>query len=160
VNKQTLILLKPDALKRQLDQPIVDIFLSYGFSIIYQQQVKVNKDTILKHYEEVISRLKLAYLPQAILSEFENAQVKILILEHPLQDAISLGREVIGATDPAKALPHTIRGKFAQDTLATSILEKRMLRNLIHASDSIEAVQRECELWLGKPLQKLVGIKK
>jgi nucleoside-diphosphate kinase len=159
VNKQTLILLKPDALQRRLDQAILDIFLSYGFSIVYQKHIKVNKDIILRHYEEVIHRLKLDYLPQAIVSEFENTQVKLLILEHLSQDAISLGREVIGATDPAKAQPHTIRGKFAQDTLAKSIQEKRMLRNLIHASDSMEAVKRECELWLGTPLHQLLKTK-
>lgn len=158
MNKQTLVLLKPDALQRRLDQAIVDIFLSYGFSIVYQQEVTVKKDIILRHYEEVIHRLQLDYLSQAILSEFEHAQVKLLILEHPDQDAIILGREVIGATDPAKAQPQTIRGKFAQDTLANSIQEKRMLRNLIHASDSIEAVNRECELWLGTPLHQLPNI--
>lgn len=156
LHKQTLIILKPDALQRRLDQAIVDIFLSYGYSIVHEQVVRVQKQTILRHYEEVITRLKLDYLSQAILKEFEQKYVKLLILEHPNQDAIVLGREVIGATDPAQASPQSIRGKFAQDTLAKSIEEKRMLRNLIHASDSIDAVKRECELWLGTPLHQLI----
>lgn len=155
MNKQTLILLKPDAIKRQLDSSIIDVFLSHGFKIKYQKAMKVKKQTILLHYQDVIDRLKLDYLPEAILREFEHQPIKLLILEHLTQDAITLGRHVIGATDPLKADPSSIRGKFGDDTLARSIEEKRMLRNLIHASDSFEAVRRECQLWLGVDLSDL-----
>jgi nucleoside-diphosphate kinase len=159
LNQQTLILLKPDALKRQLDQKIVDIFLRNGFHIVYQRKVKVKKDIILHHYQEVIDRLKLDYLPQAILNEFEHELVSIIIFSHHHHDAIALGRQVIGATDPSKASPETIRGQFGEDTLPRSIEEKRMLRNLIHASDSMEAVRRECQLWLGVELNQLLKLK-
>ena len=155
MHKQTLILLKPDAIKRQLDATILEVFLRHGFIVQYDRSITVQAKTILRHYQDVIDRLQLEYLPQAILDEFDRQPVRVFILFHPTQDAISLGRQLIGATDPLKAEPHTIRGRFGQDSLAHSIQEKRMLRNLIHASDSMEAVRRECLLWLNNELNTL-----
>ena len=56
-------------------------------------------------------------------------------------------RELIGATDPSKALPLSIRGRFGLDSIDQAVSEKRMVNNLIHASDSKESVERELKLW-------------
>ncbi|MEI7667708.1 MAG: nucleoside-diphosphate kinase, partial [Erysipelotrichaceae bacterium] len=62
-------------------------------------------------------------------------------------DIVAQVRTIVGPTDPAKADPNTIRGRFGTDTMEKSKSEKRLLRNLIHASDSDENAQKELELW-------------
>jgi nucleoside-diphosphate kinase len=105
---------------------------------------------ILAHYQEVIQRLKLPYIEQAILEEFNQKLVWIIVATHPKDNPIKTVRDMIGSTDPAKAEDFTIRGKFGNDTLELSMKEHRMLKNLIHASDSPESVEKEILIWFGE----------
>ena len=59
-------------------------------------------------------------------------------------------RKVVGATNPAEADKGTIRGDFGTDSFEKSAAENRGCHNLIHASDSSEAVHREIALWFGE----------
>lgn len=146
----TFVLIKPDAMKLGLAETIVERFRAEGLTILRSKKVRVEKEKILEHYDDVLKRLNKDYLAQAILDEFEDQEVLLLLLSDTSTDPIKKVRTIIGTTDPAKADPSSIRGQFIHDTLDASIQEKRWLRNLVHASDSDEAVIRETKLWFGQ----------
>ena len=146
----TFVLIKPDAMKLGLADTILERFRQEGLTVLRSKKVRVEKEKILVHYEDVLVRLNKDYLAQAILDEFLDQEVMILVLSEENQDPISHVRTIIGATDPSKADPSSLRGQFIHDTLEQSIIEKRWLRNLIHASDSPEAVVKETALWFDR----------
>jgi nucleoside-diphosphate kinase len=143
---QTFILLKPDALKRNLVEPILDMFEAHGFSILEKKVVNVTQHKIIEHYKEVIERLDLPHFQGAILAHFEGQDVLIAKVSSS-NNTIEKVRQLIGATDPKKAELHTIRGKFGMDSFEQANAEKRMIENLIHASDSEKACLYETQLW-------------
>lgn len=145
----TFIMLKPDALEAHLENKILDVFRENGITILRKKVVVVDEKLILAHYADVIERLKDAVpdFPQRILKEFADKTVKIYEIGYHHHDIVAKVRALIGATDPAKADPESIRGKFATDTMEKSNAEGRMLRNLIHASDSDESAKKELALW-------------
>ncbi|KAF0224892.1 MAG: nucleoside-diphosphate kinase [Erysipelotrichaceae bacterium] len=145
----TFIMLKPDALEAHLENKILDVFRENGITILRKKVVIVDEKLILAHYAEVIERLKdnVPDFPQRILKEFVDKTVKIYEIGYHHHDIVAKVRALIGATDPAKAEPESIRGKYATDTMEKSNAEGRMLRNLIHASDSDENAKKELELW-------------
>jgi nucleoside-diphosphate kinase len=147
MQQRTFILIKPDAIERHLGEEILDQLRSNGLVVLRMKKVIVSRAQILAHYEEVIQRLKLDYIEQAILDEFENKLVWIIVATMNQGDPIKKVRDMIGPTDPAKAEDFTIRGHFAHDTLELSMKEHRMLKNLIHASDSPESVEKEISIW-------------
>lgn len=141
------MLIKPDAIKRKLEQVILNELKSVPCVITRQAEVIVEDEIILKHYHEVIARLDLPGFKEMILNEFKNQKVIILQCESDDDQLIQKIRTKIGATDPSLADPNSIRGRYGEDSLVLSKASKRMLRNLIHASDSIQAAEFECDLW-------------
>jgi nucleoside-diphosphate kinase len=146
----TFVLIKPDAMKLGLADTILERFRQEGLTVLRSKKVRVEKEKILVHYEDVLARLNKDYLAQAILDEFLDQEVMILVLSEQDHDPITHVRTIIGATDPSKADPSSLRGQFIHDTLEQSIIEKRWLGNLIHASDSPEAVVKETALWFDR----------
>ena len=150
MQQRTFILIKPDAIERHLGEEILDQLRANGLIVLRMKKVLVTQAQILAHYQEVIQRLKLPYIEQAILEEFNQKLVWIIVATHPKDNPIKTVRDMIGPTDPAKAEDFTIRGKFGNDTLELSMKEHRMLKNLIHASDSPESVEKEILIWFGQ----------
>ena len=144
---KTFVMLKPDALERHLEKNIIDAFIREGYEILRQKRMTVNNDIILSHYEDVIKRLDLEYFADAIIDAFAGKEVIIMELKHSKKDAVHMIRELIGATDPSKAHKDSIRGKFGKDSFESATKEKRMIHNLIHASDSDISYQKEVTLW-------------
>ncbi len=144
---QTFILLKPDALERDLTQEIFAMITDHGFTVTTQAQRRVEATQIVKHYDEVIKRIGVKTFKPKVLQEFVGKNVVIALCEHPSPNAIEAMRQLIGATDPLLAKKETIRGRFGVDTLTQARLEGRMLRNLIHASETLDDFTRELALW-------------
>ena len=149
MQQRTFILIKPDAIERHLGEEILDQLRAKGLIVLRMKKVIATKTQVLTHYKDVIQRVKVDYLERAFLNEFEQKLVWILIATHPNGNPVQVVRDLIGPTDPAKANDDTIRGKFRNDTLELSIKEQRLLKNLIHASDSPESVEREIAIWFG-----------
>jgi nucleoside-diphosphate kinase len=147
---RTFILIKPDAIERHLGEEILDQLRASGLVVLRMKKVIVTQAQIIAHYQDVIDRLKLDYIKQAILNEFDQKRVWIIVATHPKGNPIETVRNMIGPTDPAKAEDFTIRGQYGRDTMELSMKEHRMLKNLIHASDSPESVEREILIWFGK----------
>jgi nucleoside-diphosphate kinase len=144
--EKTFILIKPDAIKRNLAVDILNIIKSESLIIQQSKIVKVSEERIVAHYQEVIDRLNLPYFKQAILNFFKDQEVFIAEVVSESNTIVKV-RELIGATDPARAEPHTIRGMFGIDSFEKASKESRMIENLIHASDSKESAEFELALW-------------
>lgn len=144
--KSTFVMLKPDALARNLVDLIILEFQQAGFTIARRQLKNVDEATILAHYDEVIARVQLPFFKERILESFVNQDVVILEIVKG-DDVVSDVRTLIGKTDPKLAEPSSIRGKFGDDDMSVAISEGRLVRNLVHASDSDESAKQELALW-------------
>lgn len=144
---RTFVLIKPDAMKRKLDQVILNELKSVPCTIRRIKEVNVRDEVILKHYHEVIVRLNIPGFKEMVLNEFKGEKVFILECESTDDNLIHHVRHKIGATDPSMADSSSIRGRYGEDSLLLAKESGRMIRNLIHASDSVEAAEFEIDLW-------------
>jgi nucleoside-diphosphate kinase len=131
--ESTLVLIKPDALERQLAGEILARFERRGLGVRAARLLTVDRALADEHYAEHREKPFFGELVEFITS----APTLALVLEG--ESAISVVRTTMGATNPTDAAPGTIRGDLA---LA-------MPDNLVHGSDSSESAQREIALWFG-----------
>ncbi|RYM05393.1 nucleoside-diphosphate kinase [Sporolactobacillus sp. THM7-7] len=129
--ERTFLMVKPDAVRRGLIGTIVSRFEAKGFKMIAGKLMVISDDLVKKHYQE--HEGKPFY--DDLIDFMTSGPVFAMVWEG--EDVISLSRTMMGATDPKKALPGTIRGDFA--TLVN--------RNVIHGSDSPESAKREIKLF-------------
>ena len=131
--ERTLILIKPDAMARGLAGEILARFERRGLVVQDARLVRVERDLAERHYAEHSEKPFFGEL----VSFISSGPTLALALEG--EGAIATARSTIGATNPAEAIPGSIRGDFA---LA-------MPNNLVHGSDSPESAERELALWFG-----------
>jgi nucleoside-diphosphate kinase len=131
VSERSLVLLKPDAVRRGLIGQILARFEAKGLSIVALQLRTVDAATADEHYAEHVAK---GWYPE--LREFiTGGPLVALVLEG--DQAVDVTRLMIGSTDGRRAAPGTIRGDLS---LSGS-------ENLVHASDSAESAARELALW-------------
>jgi len=93
--------------------------------------------------------IKYGGLIQKWNQEFlQEGNVLAMIVEGP--HAIQIIRKIVGSTDPSKAAPGTIRGDFLFESASLANERGRSLRNLVHASGSVDEADREIKLWFGE----------
>ena len=129
--EQTLILAKPDAVRRSLSGEIVARFERRGFVLRAARLVTASRELGETHYAEHREKPFFGELVDFITSGATLA----FVLEG--EGAIATARKTIGATNPANSEPGTLRGDFAV----------AMPNNLVHGSDSAESAEREIALW-------------
>ena len=130
-HEQTLILAKADAVVRGLLGEIVSRFERRGYTIAALKLLAVDEGRARAHYAEHEGKPFFAGLVEYITS----APIVAMVVEGA--DAIQGCRSTIGATNPIKAEPGSIRGDYAQ-TIG---------RNLVHGSDSPDSAKREISIW-------------
>ena len=129
--ERTLVLIKPDALERQLAGEILGRLERRGLVLRAAKLLQVDRGLAERHYAEHSEKPFFGELLDFITS----APTLALVVEG--ESAVSVVRATMGATNPAQAAPGTIRGDLA---LA-------MPNNLVHGSDSEESAAREIALW-------------
>ena len=129
--ERTLILIKPDAVRRKLAGEILGRIEARGFEVAGGKLVTVSRDLAERHYAEHEEKPFFGELVEFITS----GPTWALVVEG--EGAIATMRTTIGATNPANAEPGTIRGDLAMS----------MPDNLVHGSDSPESSAREIALW-------------
>ncbi|OPX82697.1 MAG: Nucleoside diphosphate kinase [Pelotomaculum sp. PtaB.Bin013] len=129
--ERTYLMVKPDGVQRNLAGEIISRFEKRGFKIIGLKMFKITRDLAEKHYGEHVGKPFFEPLVDFITS----GPVVAMVIEG--KNAISAAREMMGATDPLKAAPGTIRNSFGID----------MGRNVIHGSDSPASAAREIGLF-------------
>ena len=131
--KETLVLLKPEAVKRQLVGEIISRLEKANFNIERMKLDRFPRETLAELYEE--HKGKDFY--ESIVGGFAGEPMVALILSGT-ENTIERVRTIIGATDPVEAAPGTNRGAYAHDMEPD---------NIMHASDSPESAAREIELF-------------
>ena len=129
--ERSLVLIKPDGVKRRLVGEILARFERKGFTLAALRLVQPDAALVREHYLEHAEK---PFFPE-LLSYFQTGPVVALVLEG--DKVIEVSRKIMGATKFFEAAPGTIRGDYA-----FSITE-----NLVHGSDSPESAAREMKLW-------------
>lgn len=136
--ERTLIILKPDSLERGLVGEIISRFEKVGFRIAALREVIASEEKISEHYshlDEMIVRQIHRYMAA-------GKPLIVMVLEG--QNVVLKCRQMIGDTQPILAVPGTIRGDYSSTAYGAYAI-----KNLIHASDSVESAEREIKIWLG-----------
>ncbi|MEY3423550.1 MAG: nucleoside diphosphate kinase [Actinomycetota bacterium] len=132
MSNRTLVLLKPDAVERNLVGEVLSRFESKGLKIVAMELRQLDAATLGRHYEEHQGKGFYAEL----VAFMSRGPVVALALEGP-DDTWEIVRAMMGATNPRAAAPGTIRGD-----LGTIFTE-----NLVHGSDSAASASRELEIF-------------
>lgn len=131
--QHTLIILKPDAVKRRLLGPIISRFEHKGLCITAMRMLHASSAHVDEHYKEHIN--KSFYEP--LKNYFLSGKIVVMIVSG--KNVVEEARRMIGSTNPQQAVMGTIRGDYGMETG----------RNLVHGSDSVESAKREIGIWFG-----------
>ncbi len=132
--EQTLVIIKPDGVRKGIIGDIVTRFEKRGYLIKEMKMATLEEDVVKEHY----SHLKDQPFFMNVVNFMISGPVVCLILEGP--EAILSVRQMVGATNPLEATPGTIRADFA--FVSSS--------NIVHASDSKEAAEIEINRFFSK----------
>ncbi|MHA1439738.1 MAG: nucleoside-diphosphate kinase, partial [Promethearchaeota archaeon] len=133
---KTFVMIKPDGVSRKLIGKIINRFEKENFQIIAMKMFQVSKELAEIHYAE--HKGKSFY--EKLISFITSGPIVAMVLKSD-DNIVKKVREIVGATNPAEALPGTIRGDFKE------IPVKSVTENMIHASDSKESAKREINLF-------------
>jgi len=129
--ERTFVMIKPDGVQRRFIGRVIQRFEEAGLKIVAMKFMAVSKELAEKHYE--VHKGKPFY--EGLIKYITSGPVVAMVIEG--MNAIERVRNMVGATDPQKAMPGTIRGDFSQ----------HIGRNIIHASDGEETAKKEITLW-------------
>ena len=129
--EQTLSIIKPDAVERNLDKEIKEIFKKNGFKIIKEKKIQVEKSEAEKFYK--IHETKPFY--NDLCAYLSSGPIVVMVLEK--DNAVLGNRELMGATNPKEAIEGTIRKKYAIS----------IDKNSVHGSDSAENAKIEIDFF-------------
>jgi nucleoside-diphosphate kinase len=134
MTERTFAMIKPDAVERGLIGQVIARLEDKGLKVVAMRMLRVDRKMAERLYE--IHRGKPFY--DGLMEYSMSGPVVAMILEG--EDAVKRLRQAIGATDPAKAEPGTIRHEFGLS----------VLKNVIHAADSPENAEREMRIFFEK----------
>lgn len=171
--EKTLVLIKPDGVQRGLVGEIMSRLERVGLKLTALKMVHASHEDVDKHYalteewmQAVYDKAKAKYeasgepfpypdhiaygteIKNGLVTFLKSAPIVAMVLEG--ERAVSLVRKLVGATEPASSAPGTIRGDLSHDTYALSNLQNRPLRNLIHASGTVEEANNEIPIWFSE----------
>ena len=129
--EQTLSIIKPDAVERNLDQEIKNIFLSNGFKIIKEKKIQLEKSDAEKFYK--VHETKPFY--NDLCDYLSSDPIVVMVLEK--ENAVLGNRELMGATNPKDAEEGTIRKRYGIS----------IDKNSVHGSDSVENAKIEIDFF-------------
>lgn len=129
--EKTYLMVKPDGVRRGLVGEIISRFEKKGFKLVGMKLLQLSEEMAHKHYAEHVGKPFFAGLIKFITSG------PVVAMAWQGENVINIARAMMGATDPAKALPGTVRGIYALN----------VEHNVIHGSDSPESANRELALY-------------
>ena len=151
MNQQSLVIIKPDGLIKSLTGNILSVLAETKLKIVGAKVLKVQKELAEKHYSDLKERKIKQHGIKRGTEIYENTinyimgkwhTDRVFSLVYHGEDAINKVREIAGETNPEKADPTSIRGKYGRINSETGVFE-----NVIHASASLEEAEREIKLW-------------
>ncbi len=172
--EKTLVLIKPDGVKRGLIGEIISRIEKRGLKIIALEMVWANKEQIAGNYPNTDKWLrgvgektkatyeKYGYDVKKELGTYNNKKIGEMVREWLIEfmtsgpivkmvvkgvHAVDMMRKMVGNTMPALAEMGTIRGDFSIDSSIAANKAKRAVHNIVHASGSIEEAEKEIQFW-------------
>ncbi len=129
--EQTLSIIKPDAVERNLDNEIKEIFINKGFKIIKDKKIQIAKAEAEQFYK--VHETKPFY--NDLCAYLSSGPIVVMVLEK--ENAVLGNRELMGATNPEDAVEGTIRKKYGIS----------IDKNSVHGSDSVENAKIEIDFF-------------
>jgi len=129
--QQTLSIIKPDAVERNLDSEIKDIFKVNGFKIVKEKKIQIEKSEAEKFYK--VHETKPFY--NDLCEYLSSGPIVVMVLEK--ENSVLANREIMGATNPKDANEGTIRKKFGIS----------IDKNSVHGSDSVDNAKIEIDFF-------------
>jgi len=142
--ENTLVLIKPDGVRRGLIGEVISRFEKAGLKIIAMKFHVPSRDQIEKHYHDLEERAGTE-VHRRMVGFLADNPVVAMILSGP--GAIKLVRKLVGPTEPLSAPAGTIRGDFCCFSYDHAVLLDMPCKNLIHASSDKVDAEREIRLW-------------
>lgn len=143
MKERCLILIKPDAIEKRITGVIIDRLERLGLTIVGAKVIALDETLIRAHYKHLEGKPFLEGVVRYMMGDHNhitNHKIYAFVLQG--ESAVSKIREAVGATNPTKAEPGTIRGNFGYYDAAQDIVQ-----NCVHASDSPHDAEREIALW-------------
>ena len=129
--EQTLSIIKPDAVERNLDKEIKEMFKNKGFKIIKEKKIQIEKSEAERFYK--VHETKPFY--RDLCTYLSSGPIVVMILEK--ENSVFANRELMGATNPKDAEDGTIRNKYGIS----------IDKNSVHGSDSLENAKIEIDFF-------------
>lgn len=139
MNQATLVLIKPDGLKKSLTGNILTRLSETKLDIVGSKIVMVSRELAIQHYILLKDKPFFEDLIKYIMGEYHKK--KVMALVYWGEDAIQKVRDICGSTNPEEADPVSIRGAYGR------ITTKGVYENVIHASTNTIEAEREIKLW-------------
>lgn len=176
--ERTLVILKPDAVRKDLEREIMSRYEKAGLRVVDRKEIVPDKRMAEHHYaatEEQVVGMGNKTLASAREAGNYDEMVRLFGTDDPRkigtellgwshqfitsgkvvafilegEGAIALVRKITGFTDPSKAEKGTIRGDLSEDSINKANMERRAAANLVHASGNPDEAEREIVLWFG-----------
>ncbi len=172
--ERTFVMVKPDGVQRALVGEIIRRFEKAGLKIVAMKMVRADKALVNKHYPSdekwlsvvggktlesyqkygIDAKKQLGTSDPVAIGKMVKGWLVDFICSDPVvamvlegNHAVENVRKIVGSTLPLVALPGTIRGDYAVDSPDLANARKRPIRNLVHASGSLEEAKFEISLW-------------
>ncbi|HLD17479.1 MAG TPA: nucleoside-diphosphate kinase [Patescibacteria group bacterium] len=168
--QRTLVLIKPDGVQRGLIGEIIGRFERVGLKLVAIKMVHPANEDVDKHYaltedwmRGVFEKAKAKYETQGQTFPYDSHVTYGKTIKKGLMDflisspiiamvwqgegAVALIRKLVGATESASAAPGTIRGDLSHDSYGLANAQNRPVRNLVHASGTVEEANQEIPVW-------------
>ena len=129
--EQTLSIIKPDAVERNIDNEIKEMFKSKGFTIVKEKKIQIEKSEAENFYK--VHETKPFY--NDLCSYLSSGPIVVMVLEK--ENAVLANRDLMGATNPSDAKDGTIRKKYGIS----------IDKNSVHGSDSVENAKIEIDFF-------------
>jgi nucleoside-diphosphate kinase len=147
---QTLVLIKPDGLKKSLTGNILTRLSETKLEIVAAKIVRVTRELAERHYAHLKEKPFFEELIRYIMGELHSRR-KVMAMVYWGEGAIEKVKELAGATNPEEADPVSIRGQFGR------ITTKGVYENVLHASANEKEAEREIKMWFS-PEEVIVDI--
>ena len=140
MNQATLILIKPDGLKKSLTGNILTRLSETKLEIVAAKMSRVCRELAEAHYQHLKDKPFFPELIKYLQGELHNRR-KVMALIYWGEDAIAKCRSLAGATNPEEADSTSIRGSYGR------ITTKGLYENVVHVSSNVSEAEREIKLW-------------
>lgn len=173
ISERTLVIVKPDGVQRSLVGEIIQRFERVGLKLVGMKMVSPDKDHIEKHYltdsnwKEIVGKKNIdgyknagmtpptedpAEAGQMILDTLIRYMSATPVIAMVWQGAhsVEVVRKLVGSTEPKTSDVGTIRGDYVLDSYILSGVNNRSIRNLVHASGSVDEAKKEIDLWFAE----------